>query len=104
MPGFDYIAAIEMYAILRALKLFAEQIRGKAVFLFCDNTHAVGCLLRRGSSLKNASKDVTFHGHPTPQEEFLCLSDDLRYTMNMVAQEIGKFFDELDVVVWIEYI
>ena len=32
------------------------------------------------------------------------LSDDLRYTMNMLAQEIWKMFDELDVVVWIEYI
>ena len=104
LPGFAYIAAIEMYAILRALKLFAEQVRGKALFLFCDNSHAVGCLLRRGSSLKNSPKDVTFYGHPTPQQEFLCLSDDLRYTMNQVAQEIWKLFDELDVVVWIEYV
>ena len=105
LPGFDAIAAIEMFAIWRALKLFPNELRGKALFLFCDNTHAVGCLLRRGASLKNTNtKTVNWYGRPSPQEEFLQLSDDLRYTMNMLAQEIWKMFDELDVVVWIEYI
>ena len=36
-----------MVAILRALTLFGQQLTGKAVWLFCDNTHAVGCSLRK---------------------------------------------------------
>ena len=48
---YPLIAVVEMRAILRAIQLFGNSIRGRAVIFFVDNTHALGCLLKRSSSL-----------------------------------------------------
>ena len=52
LQGLDFIAAVEMYAVLRALWFLDPVLRGRAVFMFIDNTHAVGCLLRRAASVR----------------------------------------------------
>lgn len=116
--GFSNIAAIEMYAVLRALRLFSEELRGKALFLFIDNMHAVGCLLKRSASIYEdrqgskrvwhcsgnfPAKEVT-QTRKTPEQLFYELDEPLRRTMNIMAQLIWKAFTDLDVVVWIEYV
>ena len=112
LGGFDFIAAVEMYAVLRALRLLGDAMRGKAVFMFVDNTHAVGCLLRRSSSIRESERvtagvkrdsqgRVRFK---TPQEEFEELAPSLRDSMNTLARLIWKRLAELDCIVWIEYV
>ena len=48
---------------------------------FVDNTHAVGCLLRRGAAVREqpARAKRDYRGRPlrSPQEQFLELTDDL---------------------------
>ena len=80
IPGYNHIAPVEMFAILRALILFGHRLQGKALWLFCDNTHSVGCLLRRSSTVHEETRkrrfpDSTPH---TPEEHFAGLPDTLR--------------------------
>ena len=51
LNDFDHIAAIGVYVVLHALRLLNEVVCGKALFMFNDNIHAVGCLSRQASSL-----------------------------------------------------
>ena len=109
LAGFDFIAAIEMFAILRALRLFADALRGKAVFMFIDNTHAVGCLLKRSSSVRERETGTKrgLDGQrkfKTPQEEFEEMSPTKQHTMNVLARLIWDKLAELDCIVWIEYV
>ena len=48
------IAPIEMHAIHVALELFGPRIRGQA-----GNTHAIGCLLKGGNTISEASRKRT---------------------------------------------
>ena len=115
--GFDHIAAIEMYAVLRALRLFAHALRGKAVFMFVDNTHAVGCLLRRSSMIREGYSARPWESAETRRRRELfpaSLSDHqlnfedlepaLRDAMNALARLIWEVITELDCRVWIEYV
>ena len=49
---YPHIAVVEMRAFLRALHLYGEQLRGRAIIFFVDNTHSLGCLLKRSASLE----------------------------------------------------
>ena len=84
VSGYHHIAPVEMVAILRALPLFGQQLTGKAVWLFCDNTHAVGCLLRRSSMIQEETRKRRFPGSTphTPEEQFHAFSENLRRGMN----------------------
>ena len=111
LHGFDHIAAIEMYAVLRTLRLFDEVLKGQAVFIFIDNTHAVGSLLRRSASIQErvaeggVKRDVFGNKRfETLQEEFEELEPILREAMNVLARLVWEVLTELDCVVWIEYI
>ena len=110
LAGFDFIAAIEMVAVLRALHLVGEALRGKALFMFIDNTHAVGCLLKRSSSIREREFQGTkrtsdgIKKFKTPQEEFEEMSPTKRHTMNVLARLIWDRLAELDCIVWIEYV
>ena len=111
LHGFDHIAAIEMYAALRALRRFGDALKGEAVLMFIDNTHAVGCFLRRSASIRGRYTEVgvkrdVFGRTPfkTHQEEFEELEPTLRESMNVLARLIWEVLTELDCVVWIEYI
>ena len=113
IPGYTHIAPIELYAILRAINLFENEIRGKALWLFCDNMHSVGCLLKRSSMFReteNPRKRVFTESYDendrrlTPEEHFLRLSDDIQRNMNTLAQEIWRRLTELNTVIWIEYV
>ena len=109
LHGFDFIAAIEMYAVLRALRLFGRALQGKAVFMFIDNTHAVGCLLRRSASVRERvtstqTSNLLRSRFRTPQEEFEALCPTLREAMNVLARRIWSVLAELDCIVWIEYV
>ena len=111
LQGFDHIAAIEMYAVLRALRLFSGALQGKAVFMFIDNTHAVGALLRRSTMVRETASDLarrrrerfpmTLRDH---QENFEDLEPSLRDAMNALARRIWDVIFELDCQVWIEYV
>ena len=110
VPGYHHIAPIEMYAILRALVLFGPLLQGKAVWLFCDNAHSVGCLLRRSSMVREDSSVSrkrpfsTCDTPKTPEQHFLELSDDIKRGMNEMARAIWQKITELDLIVWIEYV
>ena len=113
IPGYTHIAPIEMYAIFRAINLFENEIRDKALWLFCDNMHSVGCLLKRSSMFReteNPRKRVFTESYDendrrlTPEEHFLRLSDDIQRNMNTLAQEIWRRLTELNTVIWIEYV
>ena len=109
LHAFDHIAAIEMFAVLRALRLFGEALRGKALFMFIDNTPAVGCLLRRSSSVSERPPRVgvkrpASSGPVTPQQEFDELPDTLKREMKELASQIWCLITQLDIIVWIEYI
>ena len=110
--NFDRIAPIEMHAIYRAFQLFGDVVRGKAVLLFVDNTHAIGCLLKRSATIKERgtkrSSDGTVISAPTPAytffDDFCSLDIGLRRTMNEQARAIWDLVDKLDVILWIEYV
>ena len=100
-----------MYAIWRALNLFEPLIRDKALWLFCDNTHSVGCLLRRSSMVREetASRPKRAPFGPvnrklTPEEQFNALPDDIRRTMNILAREIWRKLTEMNTLLWVEYV
>ena len=115
LPNFEKIAVIEMYAIERALQLFANYIRGKAIILFVDNTHAIGCLLKRSASYREShehnAKRMRFSrgkpweadGQPGPRS-FEHLPRDIRRCMNKRAQSIWRLISELDIILWVEYV
>ena len=52
----NHIAPIETFAILRELAPFGPTLYGSAAWLFCDNTHSVGCLLRRSSMIRQETR------------------------------------------------
>ena len=105
VSGYHHIAPIEMFAIFRALTLFGHLLRGKAIWLFCDNTHAVGCLLRRSSMVpeETRKRPVESRAH-TPEEHFYALPANLRRGMNELARLIWQKVSELDILLWIEYV
>ena len=105
VPGYTHIAPIEMFAILRALALFGHLLRGKAVWLFCDNTHAVGCLLRRSSMIREETRKRSLESRPhTPEDHFYALPANLRRGMNELARLIWQKVSELDILLWVEYV
>ena len=111
-PNFTHIAPIEMHGVYRAFKEFGHLIRNRAVIFFVDNTHALGCLLKRSSSvrergLKRDSSGTVIHDHQVPYthfDEFCKLPLELRRIMNEQAKSIWAVIHELDVVVWFEYV
>ena len=110
VPGYNHIAPIEMFAILRALTLFGVHFRGRALWLFCDNTHAVGCLLRRSAHVREEPRAgqkrtvAQCQRRLTPEEHFYKLPKNLRRAMNELARLIWLKITELDIVVWVEYV
>ena len=48
---FNHIALIEMEAIRQSLEIFESFIRNKGAILFVDNTHVIGCLLKKCSTV-----------------------------------------------------
>ena len=94
------------------LQEFSDQIRHKAVLLFCDNTHAIGCLLKGSTTVRERGVKRNRHGEPIQSEntpyshfdEFCKLPIGLRRTMNEQARAIWTLIRELDVIVWIEYV
>ena len=105
-PNFEHIAVIEMFAIYRALQLFAKQLSGSALILFCDNTHAIGCLLKRSASIREdesrrkASSSYFEDYSKTTGHVPLTI----RHCMNFWAKEIWSLVTKLDIVLWIEYV
>ena len=105
VSGYNHIAPIEMFAIFRALALFGHLLKGKAVWLFCDNTHAVGCLLRRSSMIQEETRKRALESRPhTPEDHFYALPANLRRGMNELARLIWQKVTELDILLWIEYV
>ena len=106
MEGYDHIAPIEMYAILRALKLFESSLRRKAIFMFVDNTHAIGCLLKGGAALRESPDEYVKIGprRPSHQALFERLPASLQNDMNRLAREIWCAITRLDLIVWIQYV
>ena len=112
---FDKIAPIEMHAIYRAIQIFGPRMYGKAVLFFVDNTHAIGCLLKRSTSIRerqfspqshtgNYIRDKFFPCEYSHYNEFMKLSDDLRRIMNAQARAIWKLITEFNLLVWFEYV
>lgn len=100
--NFAHIAVIEMHAIYRALQLFRKHVRGSALILFCDNTHAIGCLLKRSASVReNEERRKISHGFV---DTYHALSMDIRRCMNFYARRIWRLVTELDIILWIEYV
>ena len=102
---FDHIAPIEMEAIRQSLLVFESFIRHKALILFVDNTHAIGCLLKKSSSVvqrhpREDQGDETYSHY----RNFLRLSDPLKRVMNSLAREIWHIASWLDIVLWIQYV
>ena len=115
LPNFGFIAIIEMFAIYRALQMFRDHIRGKAILLFVDNTHAIGCLLRRSASVREPERKrrINFSGQkwqpwkldnrPSPSD-FENMPLHIRTAMNIQCRRIWRLVSELDLVLWIEYV
>ena len=94
-----------MEAIRQSLLVFESFIRHKAVILFVDNTHAIGCLLKKSSSVvqrhpREDRGDETYSHY----RNFLRLSDPLKRVMNSLAREIWRIASRLDIVLWIQYV
>lgn len=122
---YPHIAVVEMRAILRALRLFGEQLHGRAIIFFVDNTHALGCLLKRSSSLECESPGCDFgtggtafhpgnsavtgaaihHGYGIrPHVDFERLSESIKASMNSLARDIWNLVTHFDLLVWWEYV
>ena len=86
--GFSVICAslIFVFGSAAVLLLFvaaAQVLKGEAVWLFCENTHSVGCLLRRSSMVQESRKRPHLECKPrTPEEHFAALPENLRRGMN----------------------
>ena len=102
--NFNHIAVIEMHAILRALQLFRQSLQGTAVILFCDNTHAIGCLLKRSASIKETHQDRNRKKSIHFPSEYDSLPLDIRRCMNYYARRIWALISELECILWIEYV
>ena len=112
--NFDHIAPIEMHAIFRSLELFGSYLRDRAVILFVDNTHAIGCLLKRSATVRERgtkrAHDGSLRGYQssyTPYSHFsaFCkLEVGIRRTMNEQARAIWKLCSDLNLMLWIEYV
>ena len=112
--NFDHIAPIEMHAVYRALVEFGPLIRNRAVIFFVDNTHALGCLLKRSATVRerdcgskrNSQGTVIGNRHApyTHFDDFCRLSVGIRRTMNEQAKVVWELIHELQVLVWFEYV
>ena len=110
---YPHIAVVEMRAILRALELFGDELRGRAIIFFVDNTHSIGCLLKRSSSLEHEvdqrrqNELSAAMGQPygiVPHVNFDRLSESIKESMNELAREIWKLVTLFDLLVWFEYV
>ena len=105
---YPHIAVVEMRAVLFAFRYFSRTIRGHAITFFIDNTHALGCLLRRSSPLHAESaverRKSTVINSAHAHLHFEQLSEDIKYSMNELARQIWSLITELDVLVWFEYV
>ena len=112
VPNFERIAPIEMEAILRAIHLFGEDMRGRAVLFFVDNTHAIGCLLKRSATVREEPRE---HGVKRQRyddndqqyshyQRFLELPKPFRRFMNEQARAIWSAITFYDLLVWFEYV
>ena len=105
---YPHIAVVEMRAVLFALRYFSNDIKKHAVLFFIDNTHALGCLLRRSAPLRPETLDerrksllrISERSH----KDFELLSEDIKYSMNELARQIWALITELDVLIWFEYV
>ena len=118
LPNFDSIAPIEMQAIYRALELFGPEMRGRAVLFFVDNTHAIGCLLKRGAAISERSRPNgsepspkrSCYGTAWHKEEyshyakFLELPEDTRRFMNELCRKVWQLITFYDLLVWFQYV
>ena len=82
-----------------------------AVLLFVDNTHAIGCLLKRSATVRerglkrNSDGEVIDPYSPyTHFRDFCSLEVGLRRTMNEQARVIWDLITKLNVMIWIEYV
>ena len=112
--NFDHIAPIEMHAIFRMLQLFGHLLRDRAVLLFVDNTHAIGCLLKRSATVRERGHkrdssgkviqlNPTEHTPYTHFQSFCALEIGLRRTMNEQARAIWELVSNLNILLWLEY-
>ena len=105
---YPHIAVVEMRAVLFAIRYFATDIRGRAVLFFIDNTHALGCLLRRSAPLRPETLDERrkslLRMSERSHKDFELLSEDIKYSMNELARQIWALITELDVLIWFEYV
>ena len=106
-PYFKHIAPVEMHGVFRAITLFGPHIVGRSVLFFVDNTHAIGCLLKGGASVRPSSqpREGTPLEHAyTHYREFLTLSESLREQMNTQACAIWQLIRRYKLIVWFEYV
>ena len=96
------------------MPLFAHHVKGSALLLFVDNTHAIGCLLKRSASVRE-SPDRKRRIHVTPGQpwtkddqdpprSFDNLPSFIRTRMNQLARLIWQAVTSLDIILWIEYV
>ena len=116
--GFDHIAGIELYAIIVALRTWADKLRGPALILFCDSKRAIGCLLRRSSSVVEQhvsecklnpgifkiDSRVSNNRLEFSQSDLEHPSDTLREHMNLYTLRIWRLVQELGILLWVEYV
>ena len=107
-----------MRAILRALHLFGDRLHGRAIIFFVDNTHSLGCLLKRSSSLDNESNqrrhrdtNVAVTGTAInqtygimPHVDFEQLSESIKESMNSLARDIWNLITHFDLLIWWGYV
>ena len=104
---YPHIACVEMRAVLHALELFGPSVHGRAIIFFIDNTHALGCLLRRSSPLTAETLDERSQWRSrnvNPNLDFESLSENIKLSMNVLAQKIWAEVTKHDLLVWWEYV
>ena len=121
---FDHVAIIELYASSVAIRLFADKLRGTALLLLCENSHAIGCLVRRSSMVQEIDASHQLHPQRDPSyrqdrtdftsglsrnpiafnNAFGQIPYALRESMNLYALRIWSLVTELDIVRWVEYV
>ena len=89
------------------------------MLLFVDNTHAIGCLLKRSAAVRE--RDTALppdrkrrirvpNSHPWDADNqphprnFAQLPTNIRRCMNIKARQIWRAVTALDLVLWIEYV
>ena len=97
---------------------FWVQLQGRAIIFFVDNTHSLGCLLKRSSSFENepaqrrhGGASVSVKGAAIsqsygilPHVDFEQLSESMKESMNSLARDIWNFITHFDLLVWWEYV